>query len=178
MSTTLATAWTTFWNTTTNGYKNLCGTTVTCFSADAYLVNSSWRTLSKTSTGLSLVGVDAGGSLPFSTTAMIEMTNSADTKSDRGWIKLPSPAKSQAAGDTLVAGFMTSLKTVFDPFVTTMSGLTAFHFVSYNKHVNKQGEAPFTIHLLTGYNLPSKTYSARFRSRKVVPTRATTGTLP
>lgn len=174
---TLSSAFTTFWTTATNGYENLCSTAVSVFEASAATLNPSLQLLSITRGSLSLAGTDAGGSLPYHTGALVALYNpAADTKSNRGRFRLPAPSKAQETAGALTSAFLTSVKTVLDPFWTSMNALPAFQVTTYNRRVNKQGEAAFTKHVLPNYRLSNKPASMRQRVRKQLATYPDSGT--
>jgi hypothetical protein len=176
VASTLQSAWNSFWTTATNGYTNFASSGVTCTFAEAATLNPSLRLLTKTSLPLSLAGTAAGSGLPLYVSPLICFTGAQDTKSDRGRMHLPAVVSANYTASALLPAFLTSLGIVTQAFWTTMNGLASFQVVSFNRTTNKQGDAPFTQHVLTNWNIPNQPGTARMRVRKQVPTRATVGT--
>lgn len=180
VSSTLASAFTTLWNTTTDGYTNYATAGVTVTYAEAATLNPSLRLLSKTTTSLSLAGTTVGQSMPYSVGALVSFYNPAfDTKAYRTRLALPTPAAVSAdlSGGYWSSAFLTSLDNVLGPFWTSMHGLASFQMTSYNRLTNKQGEAPFTRHALTNWHVSTRPCSRRQRVRKQLPSYSTGGTL-
>jgi len=170
-------ATTTFWTTATNGFEHLVTSAVTLVDTRVYLLNPQMRTLQKFITPNSQAGTNAAGQLPFQMSPYISFFGANDTKSDRGHMKFPAPAADQYSGNELTNAFEDSMKAILDPFFTTMKALAGYSAFSYNPRTNKQGDAPFTQHLLTGYFLGNKCGTQRNRTRKQLSTRDVTGSL-
>lgn len=167
----------TFWNTTTDGYKNLVNADVELVETKIYTMNSSLRTLGKIVTPNSRVGINAHDSLPFQTSVWVAMYGATDTKSDRGGFKLPTPSNDMYVGDIYTSAFQASAKIILDAFFTTMRGLAGYSAIKMNPHTNKQGDPPFTQHIVTNYKVSNKPASNRQRTRKRLPTAYVTGTI-
>lgn len=167
----------TLWTTATNGYANLCNADVTTTNTVVYTVNPSLVVLSKTTTALSHAGTNAHDSLPFNTAVNVRMLGPSDTKSDRGAMKFPTPSNDMYVGDIFTAAFQTSLKAVLDPFFTSMRALAGYSAVKVNTHTNKQGDPPFTQHIVTTYSVGNKPSAQRARTRKTFNTAFVTGNI-
>lgn len=177
VASTLATAFTTFWTTATNGYENYASSVVTVTNAQAATLNPSLRLLTKSDSPLSLAGTAGSAILPIQLSPICSMTGASDTKSDRSRFHLPAPSSSTLNNGKWASAFLTSLGIVMQDFWDEMATLSAFQVTSYNRRTNKQGDAPFTKHVLTNFNIPDKPGTARMRARKESVTRTTTGTL-
>lgn len=177
VNSTLTSAWTALWNDATNGYGKFCTSAVTSTFAETATLNPSLRLLTKTSASLALAGTATGSNLPLQITPLICFTGAQDTKSDRGRMRLPVVAETEFQGGVWLAAFLTSLGTVFQTFWNSMNALAGFQVTSYNRVTNKQGDPPFTKHVLTNWNIPDHPGTARMRTRKIVPARPQTGTL-
>lgn len=169
-------AWSTLWNDATNGYKLFTSAAVTTTFISTSTLNPSLRLLTKTSQGVSLAGTGVGNLLPLNIAPLLCFTGAQDTKSDRGRMRLPVVLEAEWVSGVWLAAFLTSLGTVFQTFWTTLNGNAGFKVTTYNRLTNKQGEAPFTSHPLPNWNIPSLPGTARQRTRKLIPTRATAGT--
>lgn len=175
---TLAAGFTTFWTAATNGYENYASSVVTVTNAQIRTLNSSLRTLTVTNSGLSLAGTAASAILPVQLAPVVSQYNpSFDDKSHRGHFHLPAPSSSTLNNGKWASAFLTSLGVDVQALFDEMNTLGAFQVTSYNRRTNKLGEAPFTKHILTNWNIPDKPGTARQRARKEAVTRTTTGTL-
>lgn len=177
IASTFTSAITTFWTTATNGYANLCNADVALVDTVVYTMNPSLVALSKTTTANAHVGTNAHDSLPPGTSVWVAMLGAQDTKSDRGGFKLPSPSNDMYVGGILTAAFQTSLKAVLDPFFTSMRGLAGYSAIKMNRHANKQGDPPFTQHVVTSYKVGNKAMSNRNRTKKIIPSAYVTGAI-
>lgn len=173
----LATAWTTFWTTVTNGYENYVFTDVAVTAAIVYQLSATNRTTNVFTSTLALAGTAAGNSLPFQTAPLIYMTGAQDTKSDRGHMFLPTTDLASFTGDFLSPAFMSSMAIVVAGFFTSMKTLPGYSAFSWNRTVNKLGDPPYTQHILTNWQMSNKLATRRKRVRKVVATSTITGTM-
>jgi hypothetical protein len=94
----------------------------------------------------------------------------ANDGSHRGHMKLPAPSNDALDGLVFSTAFVGHVSTRLEQFLTDMSALTAFTMVSYNRHTNKMGDPPFTIHALTDAEVSDKPGTNRQRNRKQIPT--------
>lgn len=178
ISAELASAFTTFWTTATDGYENYCTSVVTVTAAEAATLNPNLRLLSKTTTTLALAGTySATPSLPYVMSLRANLFNATDTKSNRGFFHLPPPATGFVSSGLWSSALETSFDTVFQTFWDNMHTLAAFQVTSYNRLTNKQGEVPFTRHALTNWKLALKPATNRQRVRKQIPTYSAGGPL-
>lgn len=175
VASTLHDATNTFWTTTTDGYEHLVNADVTVVDVAAYLCNASWLTIQKDVLALSLTGSNANASLPFNTSAILSLTGDSDTKSDRGFMRLPTPANDSVTSHVFTSAFLAHVAAITDPFFVTMRGLAGYAAVSYNRRTNKQGEAPFTAHPLNKWDMSNKPGTERSRTKKILPTAFITG---
>lgn len=177
VASTFTSAITTFWTTATNGYANYAFTDVALVDTVVYTMNPSLRALSKTVTANAHAGTAATASLPYGTSVTVGMLGAADTKSDRGRMKLPTPIQTTIAGGLWTSAFTASLKLVLDPFFTTMRGLAGYSAIKINRKPNLQGDAAFTQHIVTSYSVSNKPGVNRQRTKKQLPTAFVTGTI-
>lgn len=174
----LAAGFTTFWTATTNGYENYASSVVTVTDAQIRELNSSLQTLTVTDSSLSLAGTAGSSILPIQVAPVVTMLNPAfDDKSHKGRMRMPPPSASTLNNGEWASAFLTSLAIDVQALFDQMNTLGAFQVTSYNRKVNKHGEAAFTKHVLTNFNLPNKPGTARMRGRKEAVTRTNTGTL-
>lgn len=170
-ATTLHDATQGFWNTATSGYAHLCSATTTTTDVTAYLCNASWRSTNKKRVAFAVAGDDAANSLAIATAVNIFMFSGvANDGSHRGHMKLPAPSNDALDGLVFSTAFVGHVSTRLEQFLTDMSALTAFTMVSYNRHTNKMGDPPFTIHALTDAEVSNKPGTNRQRNRKQIPT--------
>lgn len=170
-------AMSTFWTTATHGFENLCFTDVAMVDTVAYTLNPSLVVLDKIITPNSKVGTSANGSLAYGTTITVGMTGDNDTKSDRGHLSLPTPDTGFIADGLYTATIQTHLTTILNAFFLSMRGLAGYSAVKVNTHTNKQGDPPFTQHIVNKWTVSNKPGSARQRTRKQKPTVFVTGTI-
>jgi len=168
---------TTWWTTATHGYENLVNADVTLVDTVTYTLNASLVVLDKDVTPNAQVGTNAHDSLAFQTSVWVAMFGAADTQSDRGGMMLPTPSNDNLVGEIWTAAFQTHLKDIFDPFFTTMRGLAGYSAVKINPHTNRQGDPPFTQHIVTDYKIGNKPSTVRRRTKKRRPTAYVTGTI-
>lgn len=167
----------TFWNTTTNGYKNYTNADVTLVDTLTYVLNSSEVVLDKRVTANARVGINAHDSLSFNTAVWINHYGLSDTKSDRGGFYLPTPSNDTLVGEIWTSAFQTSVKAVLDPMFVTMRALAGYSAVKINKHTNKQGDPPGTQHAVSAWKMGNKPAAQRRRTKKRKPTVFVTGTI-
>lgn len=177
VASTLDSAWNTLWTTGTDGYTHLCNADVTVVNTRVYTLNSTFRTIGKFTTDRALAGTNTHDSLPFQIAPFVAFLGGTDEPSDRGRMKFPTPSNDQYVGDKLIDAFEDSMKLVLDPFFVTMRALAGYRFVTANAHVNKLGEAPWTLHDITGYELGNKVGTVRKRTQKTKSTRTVSGTV-
>lgn len=175
------TAWdaaiTAFWTTATHGYANYCNADVTLVDTVVYVLNSSLVVLDKDSTPNAQVGTNAHDSLAFQTAVFINHFGLSDTKSDRGGFFLPTPSNDNLVSEIWTAGFQTSIKDVLDPMFASMAGLAGYSAVKINPHTNKQGDPPFTQHVVNAWKMGNKPATVRKRTKKRRPSVYVTGTI-
>ena len=178
VASTFDTALGTLWTTATNGIENFCHTDVTVVNTTVYQVNTQWRVTNKTVTAHALAGTDANVTPHYSLSGYVFMNSTSNNgKSYRGHIKMPPFANDTMAAGLLNAGVVTSLTTVWQAFFTTMKGLAGYEVVSYNRLPNKLGDAAFTPHQLSAFQIPNKIGSEEQRDDKQLATSFGTGTL-
>lgn len=177
----VATAWdgaiSTFWNTTTDGYKNFCNADVTLVNTLTYVTNTEGVVLDKRDIANARAGINGHDSLAFNTAVWINHYGLSDTQSDRGGFYLPTPSNDNLVGDIWIAGFQTSVKAVLDPLFVTMRALAGYSAVKFNAHINRQGDAPFTQHSVSAWKMGNKPATQRRRTKKRRPTVYVTGTI-
>jgi len=175
IASTFTSAITAFWTTATNGYANYCNADVALVDTVVYTMNPSLRALSKTVTANAHAGTNTHDSLPPNTGVWVAMTGAQDTKSDRGGFRLPPLSNDAFVAGIITAAFQTSVKAVLDTFFTSMRGLAGYSAIKMNTHTNKQGDPPFTQHIVTKYSVSNKISSARNRTKKIIPSAFVTG---
>lgn len=174
----LAAGFTTFWTAATNGYENYASSVVTVTNAQIRTLTSNLLTQTVTDSGLSLAGTAGSAILPIQVAPIVTMFNSGfDDKSHKGRFRCPPPSSSTLNNGEWSSAFLTSLGVDVQALFDEMNTLGSFQVTSYNRYTNKAGEAPFTKHVLTDWNLPNKPGTARMRGRKEAVTRTNTGTL-
>lgn len=175
---TLAAGFTTFWTAATNGYENYASSVVTVTNAQIRTLNSTLRTLTVTNSGLSLAGTAGSAILPLQVAPIVSMYSATqDDKSHKGRFRCPPPSSSTLNNGEWSSAFLTSLGVDVQALFDEMNTLGAFQVTSYNRLTNKLGEAPYTKHVLSNWNLPNKPGTTRMRGRKEAVTRTNTGTL-
>jgi len=178
---TVETAWdgaiSTFWNTTTDGYKNYCNADVTLVQTLTYVLNASQVVLDKQATANARAGVNSHDSLPFNTAVWINHFGASDTQSDRGGFFLPTPSNDNLVGDIWTSGFQASMTTVLNALFVTMRALPGYIPVKFNTHTNRQGDPPFTSHGVNAWKMGNKPAAQRKRTKKRKPTVYVTGTI-
>jgi hypothetical protein len=178
-ATTLQGAFETWWNTTTDGFKNYIFTDITGTTCQASAHNASWQLISKQVETLTLnAGLGATGSLPYYVSPFHRFFGASDTKSDRGGMHMPATAIGTLTLGKMDAAFLASQQIIWPAFWSNMSALTAFTLVSYNKHTNKQGDPPFTNHNITDTETSDKPGTVRARVRKQRPIYGTAIPVP
>ena len=170
VASTLDSAWNTLWTDATNGLGKFVHTDVTTINTVVYTLNTSLITTAKNTTPRALAGTDANPTMDLASSPYIAFTGAQDTKSDKGRMKLPPLASDVIAAGLVTNACVTSLTTVFNAFFTTMKGLAGYQAVSFNRHVNKQGDPANTPHQLTGGLLVNRLGSERPRKRKLKTT--------
>ena len=168
---------TAFWTTAADGYANLCNADVTLVDTVTYTLNPSLRVLNKAVTANAHPGTNAHDSLAFNTAVWVAQVGQTDTKSDRGGFFLPTPSNDNLVAEVWTPAFVESLQDILDPLFVSMRALAGYSAVKVNKHVNKQGEAAFTQHLVDTYKIGNKPASLRKRTKKRKPTIYVTGTV-
>jgi len=167
----------TFWTTATHGYENLAFTDVTLTNTTVYTMNSSLVVLNKLDTANSKAGASENGSLAYGTSVTVAMLGDNDTQSDRGHMSLPTPDVGFLVDGLYTATLQTHLTSILNAFFTTMRGLAGYSAIKVNRHVNRQGDAPFTQHTVDKWSVSNKPGSARMRTKKQLPTAFVTGTI-
>lgn len=170
-------AMTTWWTTATDGYANFVNADVTLVDTLVYTLNSSKVVLDKFVTPNAQVGTNAHDSLAFQTAVWVAMTGDADTQSDRGGMFLPTPSNDNLVGDVWTAAFTESMQDIFDPFFVTMRALAGYSAVKINTNENRQGDAPFTQHIVNAYKIGNKPATVRRRTKKRRPTIYVSGVI-
>lgn len=174
----LAAGFTTFWTAATNGFENYASSVVTVTNAQVRTLNASLKTQSVNNSGLSLAGTAGSAILPIQVAPIVTTYNPAfDDKSHKGRFRCPPPSSSTLNNGEWSSAFLTSLGIDVQALFDEMNTLGAFQVTSYNRRVNKLGEAINTKHVLTNWNLPNKPGTAKMRGRKESVTRTNTGTL-
>lgn len=168
---------TTFWTTATDGYTNLTNADVTLVETLTYTLSPTEVVLNSAVTANAQAGTNGHDSLPFNTGVWIQHYGENDTKSDRGGFFLPTPSNDNLVGEVWTAAFTESLQDIIDPLFATMRGLAGYSAVKLNKHTNKQGDAPYTQHLVDHWRAGNKPASVRRRTKKRKPTIYVTGTI-
>ena len=90
--------------------------------------------------------------------------------------ELPPFASDQVSAGLILNATVDAFAVVASAFFTSMAGLAGAQFVSYNRHVNKQGDPPFTAHQLTGGTFANRPGTERARERKLKATHTATVT--
>lgn len=178
VASTFDTAVGTLWTTAVNGIQVLTNADVTVVNTTVYQVNQNWRSVSKQVTAHAIAGTDANPTTDYAQSPYVFMFSGvANTKSFRGHIKMPPLAEDQMLNGQLKAATVTSLKTVWQAFFTSMDALAGYQVVSYNRLTNKIGEVPFTAHQLVSFSIGSRPGTQRARKRKQLATTTQTGNL-
>lgn len=167
----------TFWTAATHGFENLCFSDVTLVDTLVYTLNPGLVVLGKFVTANAKAGTSANGSLAYGTTITVGMSGANDTKSDRGHMSLPTPDTGFLVDGLYTATIQTHLTSILNAFFATMSGLAGYSAVKVNRHTNRQGDAPFTQHVVNKWTVSNKPGSARQRTRKQLPTVFVSGTI-
>lgn len=170
-------AMSTFWTTATHGFENLCFTDVALVDTLVYTLSPSLVVLDKEIKPNSKTGTSSNGSLAYGTTVTVGMTGVDDTKSDRGHMSLPTVDTGFLADGLYTSTIQTHLTSILNAFFLTMRGLSGYSAVKVNTHTNRQGDPPFTQHLVNKWIVSNKPGSARQRTRKQRPTVFVTGTI-
>jgi hypothetical protein len=170
LATTFNTAAGTLFTTATDGLENF-------MSAEVSTLNATMHQTTKTTNGLTITGTDANASLPWSIAEVVTLRSALATKYGHGRIYLPPFAEDQVASHVLLSATLTSMKTVFDQFFTTVTGAGVSFFI-FNKKTLKNGQAPYTKTLLNAFDISNKPARQSRRVSKVVPTRTTGGSIP
>lgn len=167
----------TLWTTATHGYQHLVNADIATVDVVVYTLNASLITLAVTSTPLAITGDNAHDSLPFDVSTTVGFIGASDIKSDKGRMKMPTPANDAVTAHAFTTAFLTSMKDVLDPFFTTLNAVSGFEMGSWNRKVNKQLDPPFTFHPFTNYNVSNKPGQNRNRTKKILPTASVTGSV-
>lgn len=164
----------TLFTTATNGLENFMSADVTVTETTVATLTASMKYQTKTTASLSITGTDANASLPWNIAEVVTLRTAYAQKSGHGRMFLPPFAEDQIASHVIKSATMTSMKTVFDAFFTTLEdgGITPFIF---NRLTLKDGTPPFTIKTFTNYDLSNKPAQQRRRVSKVVPARTIGG---
>lgn len=170
-------AWTTLWTTATNGYEHLCNADVTVVKTSIRVLNTSLQQLDLLDTDNALAGANVHDSLPFNTSVTVEQFGDSTTKSDRGWMRFPTPSNDMYVADKFTDAFGNSMEAILEPFFASMGSLAGYSAVKINTHTNKQGDPPFTQHVINKWRMSNKPGSVRARTRKTIPTRYVSGTM-
>lgn len=168
---------TAFWTVATHGYENLCFTDVALVDTLVYVLSTEQVVLDKLITANAHAGTSANGSLAYGTSVTVSMSGNSDIQSDRGHMSLPTPDVGFLVDGLYTATIQTHLKAILDTFFASMSGLAGYSAVKINTRTNRQGDAPFTQHVVNKYSVSNKPGSARQRVRKQKPTAFITGTI-
>jgi len=163
--------------TAVNGLENFMSADVTVTGTVVSTLNATLHQTTQTINTLSITGTDANASLPWSTAEVVTLRSNLATKYGHGRIFLPPFAEDQIAAHVIKAATLTSMKTVFDAFFTSVTGAGVSFFI-YNKKTLKNGQAPYTKTLLQAFDLSNKPAQQRRRVSKLVPTRTTGGVIP
>lgn len=177
-ATTLHDATNSFWTVATNGYQHYTFTDVAVTSVQASSHDASWRLTGKSDLALAIIGSGTGASLPFNTSVNIHLVSTNNIKAYNGRISLPTPLQSTVAAHVYTSAFITSLEAIWSQFWTDMNALTGFQVVTYNKHVNRFGDPPFTNHPMADSEPSNKPGTQRNRTRKQLAVYGTESPIP
>jgi hypothetical protein len=172
VASTLDSAWNTLWTDATGGLTKWVHSDITTIETEAILVNSTWRTVTKLPTPRALAGTNANITGNLASSPYVAFTGANDTKSDRGRMKFPPFAADQISAGLILNATVDAFAVVITAFMTTMSGLAGAEIVSTNRITNKQGDAPFTTHQLTGGTFSNRPGTERARERKLKATHS------
>jgi hypothetical protein len=166
-----------FWTVATHGFENLCFTDVALVDTLVYVLSTEQVVLDKKITANSKTGTSSNGSAPYGTSVTVAMSGNQDTKSDRGHMSLPTVDVGFIADGLFTATLQTHLKAILDTFFASMGALAGYSAVKINAHTNRQGDAPFTQHIVNKYSVSNKPGTANMRRRKQKATAFVTGTI-
>jgi len=170
-SATFNTAVGTLFTTATNGIQNFITSDVTVTGTVTSTLNATMHQVTSTPGSLSITGTATGASLPWSVAEVITTLTGFSQKSGHGRIFLPPFAESTVAAHIITSGTVTSLKTVFDTFFSTLVTDSILPFI-FNRKALKDGTPPFTQKPLNSpyFKIGNKPHSQRRRVSKLVPT--------
>jgi len=170
-SSTFNTAVGTLFTTATNGIQNFITSDVTVTGTVTSTLNGTMHQVTETIGSLSITGTATGNSLPWSVAEVVTTITGFAQKSGHGRIFLPPFAESTVASHVITSGTITSLKTVFDTFFSTIitAGIQPFIF---NRKPLKDGTPAITQKPLNApyFKISNKPAQQRRRVSKVVPT--------
>lgn len=172
IASTLDSAWNTLWTTTTNGLKNFVNAEVTTVSTSVLSMNASWKQVNIITTPRALAGINVHDSLPWNSSVTITHFTGLNNRRGMGRIELPCLSNDNLTSHVYLDATLASLATVFGAFWTTMSALSGFTPVIFNRRVAKDGTAAFTTQQLLTGEPSNKPGTVRARTRKVLPTKA------
>lgn len=172
VASTLDTAWNTLWTDATGGLTKWVHTDVTTIKTTAILVGATWTTITKQDTLRALAGTNVNATGNLASSPYVAFTGANDTKSDRGRMKFPPFASDQITAGLILTATVDDFAAVITAFMTTMSGLAGAEIVSFNRIPNKQGDAAFTTHQLTGGLFSNRPGTERARERKLKATHS------
>lgn len=174
VASTLDTAWNTLWTDATGGLEKWVHSDVTTINTLVRQLDVNWRTVSKISTPRALAGTNVNTTANLASSPYLSFTGAQDTRSDRGRFKLPPFASDQIVAGLILNATCDAFAVVVSSFFSTMSGLSGAQIVSENEHTNKQGDAPHTVHVLTGGLFSNRPGTERARERKLKATHSAT----
>lgn len=172
VSTNFSTSIGTLFTTATNGLENFMSADVTVTGTLVSTLSPQMKQTTGTRASLTITGTDASASLPWQTAEVVTWRTTMLQKRGHGRIFLPPFAEDQVTAHVIKSATVTSMITVFNAFFTSMTGAGISFFI-YNARTLKDGTAPFSTLVVTGYDVSNKPAVQRRRVSKVVPTRST-----
>lgn len=169
LSSTFNAAAVALFNTTTDGIKNYVTSDVVATQSEVISLNAQMKLLSHTFATVNVTGIASGQSLPWNVAELVRLGSTVlDIKAARGHVYLPPAAESTVSAHVMTAGFLASMKTVFDVFFPAIhtSGVQSFVF---NRLPLKDGTPAYTKRIMDFYEISNKPSSQRGRVRKVLP---------
>lgn len=176
VASTLDSAWNTLWTDATGGLTKWVTAAVTTINTTVYQLDVNWVVNGKKITPRALSGTNANSTPDLGTAPYLFMNGANDTQSDRGHMKFPPFASDQVVSGLILNATCDAFAVVLSAFFTTMSGLAGASILSYNSITNRQGEAPFTAHVLTGGTFSNRPGQQRKRKAKLKATHSATVT--
>jgi hypothetical protein len=170
----LDSAWNTLWTDATGGLTKWVHSDVTTINTTVVLADVNWRQQSKLPTPRALAGTNANITTNLANSPYATFTGANATKSDQGRMKFPPFAADQISAGLILNATVDAFAVVLSAFFVSMSGLAAAQIVSFNRHVNKQGDPVFTAHQLTGGTFKNRPGTERARQRKLKATHSAT----